>query len=52
MDDEKLEREVERRRAMEVRRTEGLTRLWEQRQDLHGVHPSADFAVEAVRWSA
>jgi hypothetical protein len=30
----------------------GLTRLLEQRPELRGVHAPADFAAEAVRWSA
>jgi hypothetical protein len=33
-------------------RTRDLTALLRQRPDLAGVHAPADFAVDAVRWSA
>ena len=34
------------------RHAQGLTRLLDQRRDLRGVYPLADFVDDAVRWTA
>jgi len=41
---------AQQRRA--AARTRDLTALLRERPDLAGVHAPADFAVDAVRWSA
>jgi hypothetical protein len=41
---------AQQRRA--AARTRDLTALLRERPDLAGVHPPADFAVDAVRWCA
>ncbi|GEB14978.1 hypothetical protein ACIRN4_01560 [Pimelobacter simplex] len=46
------DRTVARRAALRNRHTAGLTRLMEQRRDLRGVHPLADFVDDALRWTA
>lgn len=45
-------RATARRAALRDRHAQNLTRLMEQRSDLRGVHPLADFVDDAVRWSA
>ncbi|WP_151083999.1 hypothetical protein [Nocardioides cynanchi] len=35
-----------------IRTTGGLAVLLTNRPDLHGVHPPADLAFEAIRWTA
>ncbi|NHA01393.1 hypothetical protein G5V59_20315 [Nocardioides sp. W3-2-3] len=45
-------RAIARRAALRDRHAQNLTRLMEQRSDLRGVHPLADFVDDAVRWSA
>jgi hypothetical protein len=47
--DERLAVAVQRRAAA---RTRDLTALLRERPDLTGVHPPADFTVDAVRWCA
>jgi hypothetical protein len=34
------------------RTMQGLSELLDARPELHGVHPPADWAYDAVRWSA
>lgn len=41
---------AQQRRA--AARSRDLAALLRERPDLRGVHPPADFAVDAVRWSA
>lgn len=41
----------ESRRRREAVRTLGLCELLERRPELAGVHPPADLAAEALRWS-
>ncbi len=40
------------RQRREAARARDLTALLQQRPDLAGVHPLADFYAEAVRWCA
>ena len=47
-----LGEEPDGRTRREAWRVSGLTELLERRPDLAGVHPRADLAAEAVRWSA
>jgi hypothetical protein len=42
---------VEAARERADRTTRGLTELLDARPDLLGVHPPADWAYDAVRWS-
>ena len=42
--------EAARQRADRTMR--GLSELLDARPELHGVHPPADWAYDAVRWSA
>ena len=46
---ERLTAAQQRRAAARAR---DLTALLSERPELSGVHPPADFAVDAVRWSA
>lgn len=43
---------LERRVALRLRHTQALTSLMEERADLKGVVPLADYFDDAVRWSA
>jgi hypothetical protein len=43
--------EVDGRTRREAWRASGLIELLERRPELAGVHPRADLAAEAVRWS-
>ncbi len=43
---------VEAAREREDRTLRGLSALLDARPDLQGVHPPADWAYDAVRWSA
>lgn len=45
-------RAVARRAKLRDRHAQNLTRLMEQRSDLRGVHPLADFVDDSIRWSA
>ncbi|WP_127479252.1 hypothetical protein [Nocardioides pantholopis] len=42
------------RRAEELRsrHSQALSRLMEERRDLHGVHALADFVADSLRWTA
>lgn len=51
-DADALDPGVERRITLRVRHSQALTSLMEQRDDLRGVLPLADFVDDAVRWSA
>jgi hypothetical protein len=42
---------VQAARERADRTTRGLTELLDSRPDLLGVHPPADWAYDAVRWS-
>ena len=46
------DRTLSRRAALRNRHAAGLSRLMEQRHDLRGVHPLADFVDDALRWTA
>lgn len=41
-----------RRSALRDRHARNLARLMQQRDDLRGVHPLADFVDDAIRWTA
>ncbi|GAA4086828.1 hypothetical protein ACFFOS_23130 [Nocardioides kongjuensis] len=45
-------RSLARRAALRDRHAQGLARLMDERTDLRGVHPLADFVDDAIRWSA
>ena len=44
--------DVESAREREDRTLRGLSQLLDARPELHGVHAPADWAYDAVRWSA
>lgn len=46
------DRTVARRAALRNRHAAGLSRLMEERGDLRGVHPLADFVDDSLRWTA
>lgn len=50
------ERDVERirqqRDKLRLRHSQALARLMEERADLKGVHPLADFVSDSLLWSA
>lgn len=50
--EDEIETRREKRAALKVRHSQGLTTLMTQRDDLRGVHALADFVDEAVRWTA
>ena len=39
-------------RGAEVRHSQALTRLMDERDDLRGVHALADFVDDSLRWTA
>ncbi|MFC5729494.1 MULTISPECIES: hypothetical protein [Nocardioides] len=41
-----------RRARLRDRHAQNVARLMEQRRDLRGVYPLADFVDEAIRWTA
>ncbi|GAA1516393.1 hypothetical protein [Nocardioides humi] len=47
-----VDRTLVRRAALRSRHAQGLSRLMEERSDLRGVHPLADFVDDAIRWTA
>ncbi|GAA3529056.1 hypothetical protein [Nocardioides daeguensis] len=47
-----VDRTLLRRAALRDRHAQGLARLMDERTDLRGVHPLADFVDDAIRWSA
>ncbi|WP_232679992.1 hypothetical protein [Nocardioides sp. R-C-SC26] len=47
-----LDRRREQRAALRVRHSQNLLRLMDERADLHGVLPLADFVDESIRWTA
>ena len=47
-----MDRSLARRAALRSKHAQGLTRLMEERADLRGVHPLADFVDDAIRWTA
>ncbi|TQK69152.1 MULTISPECIES: hypothetical protein [unclassified Nocardioides] len=47
-----VDRSLARRAALRDRHAHGLSRLMDERTDLRGVHPLADFVDDAIRWSA
>ncbi len=47
-----VDRSLARRAALRDRHAQGLARLMDERTDLRGVHPLADFVDDAIRWSA
>ncbi|MFB9311425.1 hypothetical protein [Nocardioides plantarum] len=38
--------------ALKTRHSQSVVRLMDERADLRGVHPLADFVDESVRWTA
>ena len=47
-----VDRRLERRIALRTRHAQSVARLMQQRADLRGVTPLADFVDDAVRWTA
>lgn len=41
-----------RREESTLRHRQSVVRLFEHREDLHGVHPMADLVFDAVLWTA
>ncbi|HYG94088.1 MAG TPA: hypothetical protein VD859_10925 [Nocardioides sp.] len=46
------ETQAQRRTELRLRHAQRLARLMEQRSDLRGVTPLADFVDDSIRWSA
>ena len=40
------------RAALKTRHSQSVVKLMDERTDLRGVHPLADFVDESVRWTA
>jgi hypothetical protein len=47
-----VDHSLARRARMRDRHAQNVARLMEQRKDLRGVHPLADFVDDAIRWTA
>lgn len=50
--DHTLEQRQMRQQRRQARNSRGLSNLLQQREELSGVSPVADFVVESVRWTA
>jgi glutathione S-transferase len=50
--DERRDALVQAARDRAARNLGGLAQLLEERPELRGVHPPADLAAEAIRWTA
>jgi len=50
--DPKLDRIAVQRTKLELRHSQALTRLLEERQDLRGVNALADLVADSLLWSA
>jgi len=51
MDDDKIVREVERRRELADRNVSAVVDLLQRRQELKGIYPAADLFAENVGWA-
>ena len=51
MDDDKIVREVERRRQLADRNVGAVVDLLQRREDLKGIYPAADLFAENVGWA-
>jgi hypothetical protein len=47
-----VDRTLARRTTLRNQHAQKVARLMEQRTDLRGVHPLADFVADAIRWTA
>lgn len=52
MENNPVDRSLERRAALRDRHASALARLMAERTDLRGVHPLADLVDENLRWTA
>ena len=50
--DDEATRSIARRAALRDKHAKNLAKLMEERSDLRGVHPLADFVDDSIRWSA
>ncbi|WP_166135573.1 hypothetical protein [Nocardioides ochotonae] len=50
--DPTLDRIAAQRTKLELRHSQALARLLEERQDLRGVNALADLVADSLRWSA
>lgn len=48
----RYERILAQRAELRSRHSQALSRLMEERRDLHGVHALADFVADSLRWTA
>ena len=48
--DEKLSKEIERRRQLADRNVSAVVSLLERRQELRGIYPMADLVADNVGW--
>jgi hypothetical protein len=51
MDEDKIARQVERRRQLADRNTGAVVDLLQRRQELKGIYPAADLVAENVGWA-
>lgn len=52
MEAQTLDQRRAARAALKTRHSQSVVRLMDERTDLRGVHPLADFVDESVRWTA
>ena len=50
--DQRIDRAVAQRNKLKSRHAEALSKLMDERDDLRGVLPLADFVDESLRWTA
>jgi hypothetical protein len=50
MDEDKIAREMERRRQLADRNTGAVVELLRRREELRGIYPAADLVAENVGW--
>ena len=50
MDEDKIVREMERRRQLADRNVSAVVDLLQRRQELRGIYPAADLVAENVGW--
>jgi hypothetical protein len=51
MDEDKVLREMERRRQLADRNVSAVVDLLQRRQELKGIYPAADLVAENVGWA-
>jgi hypothetical protein len=51
MDEDKIARQMERRRQLADRNTGAVVELLRRREELRGIYPAADLVAETVGWA-